>query len=75
MQSPTINNNGTAPSDLLIQHLEAMKHVRRVIEAVQGACPRGRDYMPLGSPVGHDPTGKRAGQAFFLPVADCNFVI
>ena len=66
MQLPTIDNNGTAPSDPLIQHLDAMKHVRRAIEAVQGACPRGRDYVPLGSPVGHDRTGKRAGQAFLL---------
>ena len=29
MQLPTINNNGTAPSDLHEQHLETMKHVSR----------------------------------------------
>jgi hypothetical protein len=52
MQLPTINNNGTAPSDLLEQQLEAIKHVRRAIEAVEGTCPHGRDYVPQG-PINH----------------------
>jgi len=72
MQLPTINNNGTAPSDLHEQHLETMKHVRRAIEAVQGASKapglkadrrtsaEGRGSRLL---VGHDRIGKRAGQA------------
>lgn len=46
---PTIHLNGTARSDLLAQHIDAMFAVRGAIQALQLACPNGRDYYPQGA--------------------------
>lgn len=48
MQLPVINLNGTARSDLLEQHMTIMRHLRHALEALQEACPHGRDYQTLG---------------------------
>lgn len=55
MQLPIININGTSPSQLLEQQLLVCRHIRHAIEAMQEACPHGRDYQTLG--------GEKASQA------------
>lgn len=48
MQLPIVNLNGTSASELLEQHLLVCRHIRHAIEALQEACPHGRDYQTLG---------------------------
>ena len=40
---PTINLNGTAPQDLLDQHLNAIAGLRCTISLLQAAAPNGHD--------------------------------
>lgn len=47
MQLPVININGTSPSDLLEQHMLVKRHLAHAIEALQQACPHGRDYQTI----------------------------
>ena len=48
MQLPIINLNGTAASDLLEQHQTVARDLRSAVQALQEACPHGRDYQTLG---------------------------
>ena len=57
MQLPVVNLNGTAASELLEQHLLVKRHLQHAIEALQEACPHGRDYQTLG--------GEKASQALY----------
>ena len=48
LATPTIHLNGTPRSELCAQLEEAASAVRLAIEAVQRACPNGRDYYTQG---------------------------
>lgn len=48
MQLPIVNVNGTSRSELLEQHQLVARHIRHAMEALQEACPHGRDYQTLG---------------------------
>jgi hypothetical protein len=44
---PIINLNGTAPQDLLDQHMNAIAALRSAISLLQAAAPNGRDYLTI----------------------------
>jgi hypothetical protein len=44
---PIINLNGTAPPDLLDQHMTAIAALRSAISLLQAAAPNGRDYLTV----------------------------
>jgi hypothetical protein len=44
---PIINLNGTAPQDLLDQHMNAIAALRSAISLLQAAAPNGRDYQAI----------------------------
>ena len=42
---PQINLNGTSKNQLLEQQVEVLEHFRRLLGAMVGATPHGRDYQ------------------------------
>lgn len=45
---PTIHMNGTSRKELLDQMVNAINAIETAMEALQKACPNGRDYYPQG---------------------------
>jgi hypothetical protein len=41
--------NGTSKQELLDQMCNAISALQAALEAMQGACPNGRDYYPQGN--------------------------
>ena len=54
MTLPTININGTYPSDLLHQQTELLHSIRAVLDKLSLAAPHGRDYIGHISNIGFD---------------------
>jgi hypothetical protein len=50
MQFPQINNNGTAPSDLLEGYLTVKRYLGHALTALGEIAPHGRDYQTLPEP-------------------------
>ena len=45
---PTMHMNGTSRQELIDQLCTAGEALRLAIDALQSACPNGRDYYPQG---------------------------
>lgn len=48
MLKPTIHINGTAPANLYVANIEALRKVKDAAEALEAAAPNGRDFYPQG---------------------------
>ena len=49
LATPTIHLNGTSAKELFEGYLAAYRAIGAAIDAVQKACPNGRDYYPQGN--------------------------